>query len=441
MPAVNNKVINDIKASISRTEFEKYIALLQFNEKISKPDLVVFNVKSELMAKFIQTKYAELIKKTYEKITNINPNILITSKTEISKIKQQNIEQKKPKSTFLIETYNFDNFVVGESNLQAYTCAKTVAQNPGKDYNPLFIYGPSGLGKTHLLQSIGNYCIAHNKSVICVTSVKFIEDFVYHLKNETLDKFKETYRNCDVLLIDDIQFLQNKLTIQQEFFHTYNDLKQKNGQIVMISDKAPQFLQGFEERLLSRFEGGKLIDIMPPELETKIGIMKQKLRENNLNLSREVIEYISANLGNNIRQLEGIIAEINFHQKILKINNIDMNLIKPIVKNRITQDKKEISIDDIVDCICTQLNVKKSDLKSKKRVKAIAQARQIAIFLSKELTKNSMPVIAMYFGLKDHSAVSKNIKKVTEIINQNSYEATKISELKNKIKKEKSENV
>ena len=406
MLAVNNKVINDIKASISRTEFEKYIALLQFNEKISKPDLVVFNVKSELMAKFIQTKYAELIKKTYEKITNINPNILITSKTEISKIKQKNIEQ-----------------------------------NPGKDYNPLFIYGPSGLGKTHLLQSIGNYCIAHNKSVICVTSVKFIEDFVYHLKNETLDKFKEIYRNCDVLLIDDIQFLQNKLTIQQEFFHTYNDLKQKNGQIVMISDKAPQFLQGFEERLLSRFEGGKLIDIMPPELETKIGIMKQKLRENNLNLSREVIEYISANLGNNIRQLEGIIAEINFHQKILKINNIDMNLIKPIVKNRITQDKKEISIDDIVDCICTELNVKKSDLKSKKRVKAIAQARQIAIFLSKELTKNSMPVIAMYFGLKDHSAVSKNIKKVTEIINQNGYEATKISELKNKIKKEKSENV
>ena len=180
---------------------------------------------------------------------------------------------------------------------------------------------------------------------------------------------------------------------------------------------------------------------MPPELETKIEIMKQKLRENNLNLSREVIEYISANLGNNIRQLEGIIAEINFHQKILKINNIDMNLIKPIVKNRITQDKKEISIDDIVDCICTELNVKKSDLKSKKRVKAIAQARQIAIFLSKELTKNSMPVIAMYFGLKDHSAVSKNIKKVTEIINQNGYEATKISELKNKIKKEKSENV
>lgn len=438
MDNINDQVFSDIKNTLIKGEFDKYLSSLKFNAKISKPNLIVYHAKNELVAKFIQTKYANIIKNSYEKITGIRPQILVTSKAKISA--QTIIAQTAPKpiSTILFESNTFENFVVGDSNRFAFSCAKSVAQNPGADYNPLFIYGPSGLGKTHLLQSIGNYCIRKNKSVIYISANTFTEEFIQNLKRETMDKFKEKYRNCDLLLVDDIQFLAGKSGVQQEFFHTYNDLKSKGAHIVMVSDKAPNFLRGIEERLLSRFESGIIADITPPELETKIAIINQKLNRENINLKREEIEYIAINLGGNIRQIDGIVSEIAFYSKKLQMVP-SMSLISSVLKNRIGEDKKEISIENVIDVVTKELNIKKSDLKSKKRTKVIADARRVAIYLSKELTNSSLAMIASAFNLKDHSAVSHNIKKQNEILEGSEFENTKIEELKNKIKKEKSE--
>jgi len=431
------ELFDAIEKQINKSDFDKYIKPLKFNEKASKTNLLVYNAKNELMAKYAQTRFGARLASIYEKSTGIKAQILITSKSRFSHVKKD--DGLKPVSTILVDSYSFETFIVGESNKMAYTAARYVAEHPGMDYNPLFIYGPSGLGKTHLLQSIGNFCINNGKSVICVTSEQFMSDFTHNLRQNTIDeKFKPKYRNCDLLLIDDIQFLGGKPGIQEEFFHTYNALKEKKAHIVMVSDKAPKFLNGFEERLLSRFDSGVVADITPPELETKIAIIEQKSIDNNIKFSKEIIEYIAVNLGDNIREIEGVINSINMHAKLLRIE-VTLDLVKSILINNKKESKETITIDDVVNVISKELNVKKSDLKSKARAKNIVNARRIAIYLSKELTNSSMPTIASYFGLKDHSAVSHSIKKVNEILTESEATNVRVNELKNKIKREKSE--
>ena len=269
MKPIWDQVSAELKNKILPGEYERYIKPMVFNQKHSKPDLVVYNVSNEIIARFIYTKYAKIIEMTYEQITGVKPIIIITSKTKITAEKKSKTENK-PQSSLLNNFFSFENFVVGDSNRFAYTCSQHVAQNPGLQYNPLFIYGSSGLGKTHLLQSIGNYCIKNKKSVILASSEQFINDFTFHLNQKTMDRFTNKYRNCDVLLIDDVQFLGKTDKIQDAFFHTFNELTDKNSQIVMTSDKPPKALKGFEERLLSRFESGLLADIVPPELDLSL---------------------------------------------------------------------------------------------------------------------------------------------------------------------------
>ena len=255
---LGTKALEILGQEISKSEMDNYISRIKFSEKGSNSQRVVFIAPNELIARFIQTKYANKLANIYEVHTGIKPEVLITTqKANLSiKSKDVNVKEIRSQSSLLNPSYTFDNFVVGDSNQFAFISSKQVASNPGKAYNPLFIYGSTGLGKTHLLQSIGNECLENGKTVICITSEQFTSDFIRNLENRTMNKFKEKYRNCDVLLIDDVQFFHKSEKTQEEFFHTFNEIHAKKGQIVMTSDKPPKMLKDFEERLKSRFEWG-----------------------------------------------------------------------------------------------------------------------------------------------------------------------------------------
>ncbi|KEA45373.1 chromosomal replication initiation protein [Campylobacter mucosalis] len=422
-----------LKDKISPNEYDFYIKQLKFNEKASNDDNIVYNAPNEIIAKFIKTKYAEKIAYFFEVKTGKKVNITInTQNTKKSNLRTSKIDVKKIKSTDLIQDHTFENFVVGETNQFAFFVSKEAAQKPGTQFNPLFIYGESGLGKTHLLHSIGNFCLNTGKIVICVTSEVFMNDFIYNLKNNMMEKFREKYRNCDVLLIDDVQFLGKTSEIQNEFFHTFNEIYGKNGQIVMTSDKPPKTLKGFEERLKTRFESGLIADITPPDLATKIAIFHKKCEINNLNLNQDIINYITTNLGDNIREINGVITNLKAYKTMLN-EEITLDLAKNIVKDMLKEKMENVSLERIIDIVCKEQNIKPSDIKSKSRVKNIVKARQIAIYLIRNLTSNSMPQIANYFNMGDHSNVSKNIKKINELIENDEILKLKVEEIKNKI--------
>ena len=431
---VANEVLELLSKEILPSEFECYIKQLKFNEKSSNSTNVVFNAPNEIIAKFIQTKYASKIAHLFEVKTGQKPviNVLAATKTQSKPVKKVDVKEIKAQSSLLNPSYTFENFVVGDSNQFAFLSAKAVSEQLGKIYNPLFIYGPTGLGKTHLLQSVGNFCLNGGKMVICVTSEQFITDFTYNLNNHSMERFREKYRNCDVLLIDDVQFLGKTDKIQEEFFHTFNELHAKNGQIVMTSDRQPKLLKGFEDRLRTRFEWGIIADITPPELDTKIAIIKKKCEFDKIYLDKDVINYIATNMGDNIREIESAIINLNAYARLMR-QEITLEFAKNILRDQIKEKRENINLENIVEIVSKELNVKPSDMKSKSRSKNIVEARRIVIYLAKNLTPNSMPQIAQFFNMKDHSAVSHSIKKINELIETNEYFKVRVEELKNKI--------
>ena len=431
---VANEVLELLSKEILPSEFECYIKQLKFNEKNSNSTNVVFNAPNEIIAKFIQTKYASKIAHLFEVKTGQKPviNVQAASKAQTKPTKKVDVKEIKAQSSLLNPSYTFENFVVGDSNQFAFLSAKAVSEQLGKIYNPLFIYGPTGLGKTHLLQSVGNFCLNGGKMVICVTSEQFITDFTYNLNNHSMERFREKYRNCDVLLIDDVQFLGKTDKIQEEFFHTFNELHAKNGQIVMTSDRQPKMLKGFEDRLRTRFEWGIIADITPPELDTKIAIIKKKCEFDKIYLGIEVINYIATNMGDNIREIESAIINLNAYARLMR-QEITLEFAKNILRDQIKEKRENINLESIVEIVSKELNVKPSEMKSKSRSKNIVEARRIVIYLAKNLTPNSMPQIAQFFNMKDHSAVSHSIKKINELIKTNEYFKIRVEELKNKI--------
>lgn len=431
---VANEVLELLSKEILPSEFECYIKQLKFNEKSSNSTNVVFNAPNEIIAKFIQTKYAAKIAHLFEVKTGQKPVVEVQAptKTASKPAKKVDVKEIKAQSSLLNPSYTFENFVVGDSNQFAFLSAKAVSEQPGKIYNPLFIYGPTGLGKTHLLQSVGNFCLNSGKMVICVTSEQFITDFTYNLNNHSMERFREKYRNCDVLLIDDVQFLGKTDKIQEEFFHTFNEIHAKNGQILMTSDRQPKLLKGFEDRLRTRFEWGIIADITPPELDTKIAIINKKCEFDKIYLGTDVINYIATNMGDNIREIESAIINLNAYARLMR-QEITLEFAKNILRDQIKEKRENINLESIVDTVSKELNIKPSDMKSKSRSKNIVEARRIVIYLAKNLTPNSMPQIAQFFNMKDHSAVSHSIKKINELIETNEYFKVRVEELKNKI--------
>ena len=437
MNNIGSMVIQMLKNEINEIDYTRYIKQLSFNEEESKSNLAVYNAPNLLVANWIQTKYADKISHLFEIKTGIKPSVSIRIKSQ-STVASQNssptiqTHSDKTPVALLNPSYTFENFVVGGSNNFAYVAAKSVSEKPGIVYNPLFIYGGVGLGKTHLMQAVGNVMLTQGKTVIYTSVEQFLNDFSRHLSNRTMDRFKDKYRKCDLLLIDDIQFLSNKNQIQEEFFHTFEALRNENKQIIITSDKHPKKIAGLEERLKSRFEWGLVADIQPPELETKIEIIKKKCEINRVKLDKEVINYVATIIENNTREIEGILSKLNAYSQLMGVD-VNIEFARNVLKEQMAEKRNNITTDLIMEIVSKELNVKTSEIRSKSRNSNIVYARRIAIYLSRNLTPNSMPQLAQYFGMKDHTAVSHTMKKINELIKNDEDFKVKIDELSNKI--------
>ena len=431
-----NNLLTQFRDEVSKSEYEDYISLLDFSEKGSKADALVFTAPNELMAKFLQSKYAGRLAYFYEVQSGNKASVHIQSIAQkpIKSRTKIDIAQIKAQSTILNPSYTFENFVVGDSNNYAFTTCKAVSSKYklGRLYNPIFIYGASGLGKTHLLQAIGNACLELGKKVIYATSANFINDFTSHLKNSTMEKFHEEYRNCDALLIDDVQFFGKTDKIQEEFFFTFNEVKENFGQIVMTSDNPPNMLKGITERLKSRFANGIIADITPPELETKMAIIRKKCEFSGISLDDKIISYIATSMGDNIREIEGMITSINAMSRLIN-QEINLDIVNSILKDHIKEKRESVSIDEIMAVVCKDFNLKAADIKSSKKTQPIVLARRVVIYLARELTGLSMPNLARLFAMKDHTAISHNVKKINEDIKNDENLKAQIDEIKNKI--------
>ena len=313
-------------------------------------------------------------------------------------------------------TYKFENFVEGKSNQLARAAAQQVADNPGGAYNPLFIYGGTGLGKTHLLHAVGNGIIDRKKNatVVYMHSERFVQDMVKALQNNAIEEFKRYYRSVDALLIDDIQFFANKERSQEEFFHTFNALLEGNQQIILTSDRYPKEIVGVEDRLKSRFGWGLTIAIEPPELETRVAILKRKAVENKIFLPDEVAFFIAKRLRSNVRELEGalnrVIANANFTGRPITID-----FVREALRDLLALQEKLVTIDNIQKTVAEYYKIKMADILSKRRNRSVARPRQMAMALSKELTNHSLPEIGDAFGGRDHTTVLHACRKIVQL--------------------------
>jgi chromosomal replication initiator protein len=437
MNNIGSMVIQMLKNEINEIDYTRYIKQLTYNEEESKSNLAIYNAPNLLIANWIRTKYADKISHLFEIKTGVKPTVSILVKSQSAVSVQQSTpaiqtHSDKTPIALLNPSYTFDNFVVGGSNNFAFVAAKSVSEKPGIVYNPLFIYGGVGLGKTHLMQAVGNVMLAQGKTVIYTSVEQFLNDFSRHLSNRTMDRFKDKYRKCDLLLIDDIQFLSNKNQIQEEFFHTFEALRNENKQIIITSDKHPKKIAGLEERLKSRFEWGLVADIQPPELETKIEIIKKKCEINRVKLDKEVINYVATIIENNTREIEGILSKLNAYSQLMGVD-VNIEFARNVLKEQMAEKRNNITTDLIMEIVSKELNIKTSEMRSKSRNSNIVYARRIAIYLSRNLTPNSMPQLAQYFGMKDHTAVSHTMKKINELMKNDEDFKVKIDELSNKI--------
>jgi len=310
--------------------------------------------------------------------------------------------------------YTFDTFVVGSSNQFAHAATLAVAEQPARSYNPLFIYGGVGLGKTHLMHAIGHFALERNPKVrLCyLSSEQFMNELINSLRFDRMPQFRETYRNMDILLVDDIQFIAGKERTQEEFFHTFNSLFDSHKQIVVSSDKFPREIPDLEERLRSRFEWGLIADIQAPDLETKVAILEKKADLSGITLPQGVALFLAENTGSNIRELEGYLQRVTAFAAFAKTKTISMELVQDALKNFLEQKKKIITVEEIQKNIAAFFSTKVSDMKSKKKNKAFIKPRHTAMFLTRQLTNLSLPEIGRHFGGRDHSTVLHAIQKI-----------------------------
>ncbi|MDP5226874.1 MULTISPECIES: chromosomal replication initiator protein DnaA [Arthrobacter] len=337
--------------------------------------------------------------------------------------------------------YLFDTFVIGQSNRFAHAAAVAVAEAPAKAYNPLFIYGDSGLGKTHLLHAIGHYArrLYSGIRVRYVNSEEFTNDFINSIRDDEGTSFKQMYRNVDVLLIDDIQFLAGKDATMEEFFHTFNALHQNNKQVVITSDQPPKALDGFEDRLKSRFEWGLLTDIQPPELETRIAILRKKALSEGLSAPDEALEYIASRISSNIRELEGALIRVTAFASLNR-QPVDVALAEMVLKDLITDEgAQEITASQILDATADYFKLSLEELCSKSRTRTLVTARQIAMYLCRELTDMSLPKIGQEIGGRDHTTVMHADRKIRELMSERRQIFNQVTELTNKIKQQQRE--
>ncbi|MGT2425693.1 chromosomal replication initiator protein DnaA [Amnibacterium kyonggiense] len=338
----------------------------------------------------------------------------------------------------LNERYTFETFVIGSSNRFAHAAAFAVAESPAKAYNPLFIYGDSGLGKTHLLHSIGHYSMGLYPGIRVryVSSEEFTNDFINSIATNRTQGFQARYRDVDVLLIDDIQFLSGKDSTQEAFFHTFNTLHDHNKQVVITSDLAPRQLTGFEDRMRSRFEQGLITDVQTPDLETRIAILRKRAQNDQLQVPDDILEFMASKVSSNIRELEGTLIRVTAFASLTRAP-VDMALVQTVLKDLITLDEDNIiAPGDIIEAVASYFKLSTDDLFGSSRSQQIASARQIAMYLCRELTSLSLPKIGQLFGGRDHTTVMYANKKISELMKERRSIYNQVTELTSRIKQE-----
>ncbi len=425
------KSLNHIKEKVSSQNFItwfKPIRLIGINGRV-----VELGVPNRFFEDWIRENYMDILREGLlngglEDGFEISFNIL--SKTESKgSVKRQALESRpsakitnhqfenRIRAFNLDPKYTFENFVVGKSNEFAHAACSAVANNPSTMYNPLFIYGGVGLGKTHLLQAIGYRALSKRNNIkVCYYSAEmFMNELINSIRFEKMVEFRRKFREMDILLIDDIQFIAGKERTQEEFFHTFNSLHSSHSQIVVTSDKFPKDIAGLEERLRTRFEWGLIADIQPPEMETKVAILKKKAEMDGITLPDDVAFYLAGIVDSNIRELEGYLVRVLAYSSLTG-REISLPMAKDVLKNLLRGREKVITVNDVQKAVCKFFNIKTTELKSKKRLKNIALPRQIAMYLSRECTNSSFPEIGDKFGGKDHSTVIHGYQKIKKTI-------------------------
>ncbi|MGV8885814.1 MAG: chromosomal replication initiator protein DnaA [Microbacteriaceae bacterium] len=373
---------------------------------------------------------------TLEQPHTMSDQSYIEPTIKTSAIENENTSPGRRSDSRLNPKYNFDNFVIGGSNRFAHAAAVAVAEAPAKAYNPLFIYGDSGLGKTHLLHAIGHYAesLYPGIRVRYVSSEEFTNDFINSIANNRASVFQSRYREIDILLIDDIQFLQGKDSTQEAFFHTFNTLHDHNKQVVITSDLPPKHLTGFEDRMRSRFEWGLITDVQAPDLETRIAILRKKAQSEKLQVGNDILEYMASKVSSNIRELEGTLIRVTAFASLNR-QPVDMALVQTVLKDLITlDDDNVIAPVDIINHTAAYFKLTVDDLYGSSRSQAVATARQIAMYLCREMTNLSLPKIGQLFGNRDHTTVMYANKKITELMKERRSIYNQVTELTSRIK-------
>ena len=443
-----NNALKDIKEELSSLAFSTWFQDVTLKE--IKDDTAIIIVPMAIHKRHLYDNYRNLIQDSLNKITGTNFELEFYLENEVKEVDEEQTTKEKednfPKQkSNLNSNYLFDNFIVGNSNKFAQAAALSVAENPGKIYNPLFIYGNSGLGKTHLMHAIGNYIVQNSqKKVLYVTSDQFRDDFVGINRKDKdgtnfnyVEFFKNKYRNIDVLIIDDIQFLGGATQTQQEFFHTFTNLYNDSKQIIVSSDRSPNDLKLLEERLRTRFCWGLTVNIGPPDFELRKEILRKKIVAGNFEeeIPEEVIEYIASNMGSDVRQLEGSITRLIAYSTIMGGTKINLSLAIEALKDFINKGISEKNdIAKIQKTVAEFFQISAEDIRSKKRSSNIAFPRQIAMYLCRKLTNESFPKIGTEFGGKDHSTVMHSVEKIEMEIKSNKDLAGIVEKLEKDIK-------
>ena len=407
-----NKCSEKLENKLSQEDFNTWIRPLKGNLNKNTLEIVAPN---DFILNYVETNLSdeimEMIKSQSKKDISLVFKTL-TKETFVDKYRNN----KKSEDTKLVPSYVFDTFVEGKSNHVALAASKQVALNPKGDYNPLFIYGGVGLGKTHLMHAVGNEILKNepNKRIVYVHSEKFVSDMVKALQLGAMNEFKSFYRNADALLIDDIQFFAGKEQSQEEFFHTFNALLDRNNQMILTCDKYPKEIDGLEERLKSRLGWGLPVIIDPPELETRAAVLLQKASSMGVSLPNDCAIYIAQRIRSNIRELEGALKRVVANAKFTN-QQIDLALVKDALKDLFVISAKMVSIENIQKTVAEYYNIKLSDLLSKRRSRSITRPRQLAMALTKELTRHSLPEIGEAFNGRDHTTVLHACKKIAEL--------------------------
>tara|TARA_X000000950_G_scaffold119995_1_gene150400 strand:+ start:445 stop:1809 length:1365 start_codon:yes stop_codon:yes gene_type:complete len=421
-----SKITSELKKSLDKDTFQNWIKPINFETQLDTS--LTLSVPTRFLRDWIIKNYASVIKRVYqdqgitvEKLSIIvkeNNNRIIPG----TEVVYQDIDNDEDTyyddiSAPLDPQFTFDNFIVGKPNELAYAAAQRVAQSEVVSFNPLFLYGGVGLGKTHLMHAVAWNIKKRNpkKNVVYLTAEKFMYQFIKALRFKNIMSFKEQFRSVDVLMIDDVQFIIGKDNTQEEFFHTFNTLVDKKRQIIISADKSPADLEGLEDRLKSRLGWGLVADIHPLTYELRLGILQAKAEQKSMKLTSEVLEFLADKITNNVREMEGALNRLAVHAS-LQDSEVSVDLVKDVLKDLLRTNSRKITIDEIQKKVVEHYNIKLSDMHSPRRSRSVARPRQVAMYLAKSITTRSLPEIGRKFGGRDHTTVIHAIKTIEEIM-------------------------